>query len=230
MKILIADDDPQIVRALRITLGAKGHQVVTAGDGPQAIAAAIDHRPDLVLLDLGMPRLEGVAVIHALRGWSQAPILVVSGRAGAADKVEALDAGADDYLTKPFAVEELLARIRALARRVVPDEDAPVVRLGAVTVDLAAHSVTRRTDDGERQIRLTPTEWRFIEILIRNAGRLVTRQTILTTIWGTEHAEDTGYLRLYVSQLRRKLEDDPAHPVHLITEPGMGYRLEGMTR
>lgn len=230
MKILIADDDPQIVRALRITLGAKGHQVVTAGDGPQAIAAAIDHRPGLVLLDLGMPRLEGVAVIHALRGWSQAPILVVSGRAGAADKVEALDAGADDYLTKPFAVEELLARIRALARRVVPDEDAPVVRLGAVTVDLAAHSVTRRTDDGERQIRLTPTEWRFIEILIRNAGRLVTRQTILTTIWGTEHAEDTGYLRLYVSQLRRKLEDDPAHPVHLITEPGMGYRLEGMTR
>lgn len=171
-----------------------------------------------------------MAVIHALRGWSQAPILVVSGRAGAADKVEALDAGADDYLTKPFAVEELLARIRALARRVVPDEDAPVVRLGAVTVDLAAHSVTRRTDDGERQIRLTPTEWRFIEILIRNAGRLVTRQTILTTIWGTEHAEDTGYLRLYVSQLRRKLEDDPAHPVHLITEPGMGYRLEGMTR
>ena len=226
MKILIADYDPQIVRALRITLKAKGYQVITAGDGAQAIAAAIDHRPDLVLLDLGMPQLDGVEVIHALRGWSQAPILVVSGRAGAADKVEALDAGADDYLTKPFAIEELLARVRALTRRVAPDEATPVVRLGAVTVDLAAHAVTRSTPEGERQIRLTPTEWRFLEILVRNAGRLVTRQTILTEIWGTEHAEDTGYLRLYVSQLRRKLEVDPAHPVHLLTEPGMGYRLE----
>lgn len=229
MKILIADDDPQILRALRITLTAKGYEIFTAADGAQAIAAAIDHHPDIFLIDLGMPELDGIEVIHGIRGWSQAPILVVSGRAGAADKVEALDAGADDYITKPFAVEELLARIRALTRR-VPQEDAtPVVHLGSVTIDLAARSVTRDTSEGERQIRLTPTEWQFIEILIRNAGKLVTRQTILTTIWGTEHAEDTGYLRLYVSQLRRKLEEDPANPAHLLTEPGMGYRLDGMT-
>lgn len=229
MKILIADDDPQILRALRITLTAKGYEIFTAADGAQAITAAIDHHPDIFLIDLGMPELDGIEVIHGIRGWSQAPILVVSGRAGAADKVEALDAGADDYITKPFAVEELLARIRALTRR-VPQEDAtPVVHLGNVTIDLAAHSVTRETADGQKQIRLTPTEWQFIDILIRNAGKLVTRQTILTTIWGTEHAEDTGYLRLYVSQLRRKLEEDPSNPTYLLTEPGIGYRLDGMT-
>lgn len=229
MKILIADDDPQILRALRITLTAKGYKILTATDGTEAITAAVDHHPDIFLVDLGMPRLDGIGVIHGIRGWSQAPILVVSGRAGAADKVEALDAGADDYITKPFAIDELLARIRALTRRVPQEEAAPVVHLGSVTVDLAAHSVTRETPGGQKQIRLTPTEWQFIEILIRNAGKLVTRQTILTTIWGTEHAEDTGYLRLYISQLRRKLEEDPANPVHLLTEPGMGYRLEGVT-
>ena len=229
MNILIADDDPQILRALRITLSAKGYQVITANDGAQAIAAAIDHHPDLFLLDLGMPKLNGIEVIEGIRGWSSAPILVVSGRAGAADKVEALDAGADDYITKPFAIEELLARIRALSRRVPQDESTPVVRLGDVTIDLAAHSVTRSTGEGTRQVRLTPTEWQFIEILIRNAGKLVTRQTVLTTIWGTEHAEDTGYLRLYVSQLRKKLEDDPANPRFILTEAGMGYRLAGVT-
>ena len=229
MRILIADDDLQILRALRITLAAKNHEVFTAADGAETIAAAIDHHPDLILLDLGMPKLDGIEVIHGIRGWSRAPILVVSGRAGAVDKVEALDAGADDYLTKPFAVDELLARIRALTRRVPQEEVAPVVHLGDVTIDLAAHSVTRDTLDERRHVRLTPTEWQFIEILIRNAGKLVTRQTILTTIWGTEHAEDTGYLRLYVSQLRKKIEDDPTRPVHLLTEPGMGYRLDGMT-
>ncbi len=228
MRILIADDDPQILRALRITLTAKGYEILTAADGVEAISAAIEEHPDLFLIDLGMPKLDGIDVIHSIRGWSQAPILVVSGRAGAADKVEALDAGADDYITKPFAIEELLARIRALTRRVAQEDPSPVVRLGGVTIDLAAHSVTRETPDGIKQIRLTPTEWQFIEILIRNAGKLVTRQTILTSIWGTEHAEDTGYLRLYVSQLRRKLEADPANPVHLLTEPGMGYRLEGV--
>ncbi|GAA3671015.1 response regulator [Microbacterium marinilacus] len=228
MKILIADDDPQILRALRITLTAKGYSIVTAADGAQAIAAAIDHHPDIFLLDLGMPELNGIEVIHGIRGWSTAPILVVSGRSGASDKVEALDAGADDYITKPFAVEELLARIRALTRRVPQEETAAVVRLGDVIIDLAARSVTRSTADGVRQIRLTPTEWQVIDILIRNAGRLVTRQTLLTTIWGTEHAEDTGYLRLYVSQLRKKLESDPSNPVHILTAPGMGYRIEGL--
>lgn len=228
MKILIADDDPQIVRALRITLTAKGYDVVTAADGAQAIAAGIDHQPDIFLLDLGMPELDGIEVIEGIRGWSQAPILVVSGRAGAAEKVEALDAGADDYITKPFAVQELLARIRALTRRVPQDTTAPIVRLGEVTIDLAAHSIIRAGAEGDEHIRLTPTEWQMIELLIRNPGRLVTRKTLLTSIWGTEHVEDTGYLRLYVSQLRKKLEADPSHPVHIITEPGMGYRLEGM--
>lgn len=229
MKILIADDDPQIVRALRITLAASGYQTITAADGAAAIAAAVQHRPDLYLIDLGMPNLDGVAVIQAIRGWSSAPILVVSGRAGAADKVEALDAGADDYVTKPFSIEELLARIRALGRRVATDDSAPpAVRLGEVTIDLAARSVVRQTPSGQRQIRLTPTEWQMIELLIRHAGRLVTRQTMLTSIWGSEHVTDTGYLRLYISQLRKKIEPDPANPVHLITEAGMGYRLEGL--
>ncbi|GAA1232931.1 MULTISPECIES: response regulator transcription factor [Janibacter] len=226
MKILVADDDPQILRALRITLTAKGYDVVTALDGAQAVAAAVDQQPDLVLLDLGMPRLDGVEVIHAIRGWSQAPILVVSGRAGSADKVEALDAGADDYVTKPFAVDELLARVRALTRRVPQAAETPAVRLGEVTVDLAARSVVREGEGGRQHVRLTPTEWQVLEILVRNPGRLVTRQTLLTSIWGSEHVADTGYLRLYVSQLRKKLEPDPAHPRHLLTEAGMGYRLE----
>lgn len=230
MKILIADDDPQLVRALRITLGAKGYEVVTASDGAAAISAAIDVHPDVYLLDLGMPQLDGIQVIQAVRGWSKAPILVVSGRAGAADKVEALDAGADDYVTKPFSVEELLARIRAVTRRIGADESVPTVRLGDVTIDLAARSVTADSPAGRRQVRLTPTEWQVLEILIRNPGRLVTRQDLLTSIWGTEHAEDSGYLRLYVSQLRRKLEKDPANPVHLITEAGMGYRLENVSQ
>lgn len=223
MKILIADDDPQIVRALRITLRASGYEVVAAADGATAIQAAIEHRPDLFMIDLGMPHLDGVEVITAVRGWSSAPILVVSGRAGSADKVEALDAGADDYVTKPFAIDELLARIRALARRVVPapDESAQV-GFGAIRVDLAARIVTR----AGTPVHLTPTEWSLLEILVRNAGRLVTRQTILTQVWGSEHVTDTGYLRLYMSQLRKKLEDDPTTPQHLLTEQGMGYRFE----
>lgn len=222
MKILVADDDPQFLRALRITLAAKGYEVVVAADGRQALSLAIDERPDLVMLDLGMPRLDGVAVIEGLRGWSTAPILVVSGRTGAGDKVRALDAGADDYVTKPFAMDELLARIRALTRR-VPGQDAePVVAFGDVSVDLAAHAVERA---GER-VRLTPTEWKVLELLLRNPGRLVTRQTLLTEIWGSEHVTDTGYLRLYLAQLRRKLEADPSQPRHLLTESGMGYRFE----
>ena len=222
MRILIADDDPQILRALRVTLSAKGYDVVIASDGQEAIAAAIDHRPDLVMLDLGMPRLDGVEVIQAIRGWSAVPILVVSGRTGAGDKVDALDAGADDYVTKPFSIDELLARIRALTRRHPQHDTEPVVAFGDVVVDLAAHTVTR---DVGGAVRLTPTEWQVLEVLLRNAGRLVTRQTMLTEIWGSEHVTDTGYLRLYIAQLRKKLEADPAHPVHIVTESGMGYRL-----
>ena len=225
MKILVADDDPQLLRALRITLSAKGYEIVTAADGAQAIAAAVDHRPALFILDLGMPRLDGIEVIHGIRGWSDAPILVVSGRVDAADKVEALDAGADDYVTKPFSMDELLARIRALTRRIPEQQVAPVVRLGGITVDLAARTVFDGSGGGHRPIRLTPTEWQVLELLVRSAGRLVTRQMLLTQIWGSEHIRDTGYLRLYLSQLRKKLEPDPASPRYLLTEPGMGYRL-----
>jgi len=225
MKILIADDDPQILRALRITLAARGYDIVTAADGAAAITAVIEHHPDLVMLDLGMPRLDGQAVIEGLRGWSQVPILVVSGRSGAADKVQALDAGADDYVTKPFSIDELLARIRALTRRLPAADDEPVVELGAVTVDLTAKQVTRCVDGTTDTIRLTPTEWLILAVLLRNPGRLVTRQALLTEVWGPHHVSDTGYLRLYVGQLRKKLEVDAAHPRFLLTEAGMGYRF-----
>ncbi|HBH56000.1 MAG TPA: DNA-binding response regulator [Kocuria sp.] len=228
MKILIADDDPQILRALRIVLGAKGYRVVTAANGAEAVSAAVDEHPDMFLLDLGMPQLDGIEVIQGIRGWSQAPILVVSGRTGAADKVEALDTGADDYITKPFAIDELLARIRALTRRIPQQEAVAAARLGDVTVDLATHSVTRAVEGGVKQIRLTPTEWQVMEVLLRNAGKLVTRQTLLTHVWGSEHVQDSGYLRLYISQLRKKLEADPANPRHIMTDQGMGYRLVGV--
>jgi two-component system KDP operon response regulator KdpE len=226
VKILIADDDPQILRALRVTLSARGYDIVTASDGAQAIDVAIQQRPDLFLLDLGMPELDGIEVIHALRGWTSAPILVVSGRTGADDKVDALDAGADDYVTKPFSIDELLARIRALGRRATGPEAPPVTTLGDVTIDLAARSITKSVDGGSRPVRLTPTEWGVLEILLRNAGRLVTRRTLLTDIWGSEHVTDTGYLRLYIAQLRKKIEPDPSRPRYLLTESGMGYRFD----
>lgn len=230
MKILIADDDPQILRALRITLGARGYEIVTADDGAAAVNAAIAHHPDLVMLDLGMPHIDGLGVIAAVRGWSQVPILVVSGRSGAADKVDALDAGADDYVTKPFSIDELLARIRALTRRVVAPDDDPVVVFGQITVNLAAKQVTRTSNQaelGERAdaVRLTPTEWLILEELLRNPGRLVTREALLTRVWGPNHTGDSGYLRLYLAQLRKKLEVDPSRPRYLLTEAGMGYRF-----
>lgn len=221
MRILIADDDPQILRALRITLSARGYEVVTAPDGRSALNAAIDTHPDLIVLDLGMPGLTGIEVIEAVRGWSQLPILVVSGRSDSMDKVDALDAGADDYVTKPFAADELLARIRALSRRTPAATDEPVVSFGDVSVDLAARVVTR----AGTTVRVTPTEWRLLELLIRNPDRLVTRETILTEVWGPQYTTDTGYLRLYLSQLRKKLEPEPSHPRYLLTEAGMGYRF-----
>lgn len=221
MKLLIADDDPQMVRALRITLAAHGYDVVAAADGAAAIAAAAQTHPDIILLDLGMPRLDGIEVIHALRGWTTVPIIVVSGRTGSADKVEALDAGADDFVTKPFQVDELLARLRALSRRAAPATGESAVRFADVVIDLAAKAVTRA---GVR-VHLTPTEWRMLEHLARNPGALVTRQDLLKGIWGSEQVSDSGYLRLYMSQLRKKLEASPAAPAHLLTESGMGYRL-----
>ncbi len=233
MKILVADDDHQILRALRITLRARGYEIVTATNGADALAAAIEQRPDLYMIDLGMPQLDGIEVITALRGWTSAPILVVSGRTGSVDKVEALDAGADDYVTKPFGIDELLARIRALTRRVPGADAEPLVTMANVLIDLSATTVTRsggpstaRTGPTTETIRLTKTEWRILEFLVRNAGKLVTRQTLLADIWGSEHVTDTGYLRLYISQLRKKLESDPASPRFLLTEPGMGYRFD----
>ncbi|MDN6792651.1 response regulator, partial [Acidipropionibacterium jensenii] len=228
-RLLIADDDPQILRALRIILSSKGYQVVTAADGQEALEAAISARPDILIIDLGMPRLDGVALIEAVRGWSQAPILVISGRTTDAEKVRALDVGADDYVTKPFSIDELLARIRAMNRRLPQEQGAPAVHFGDVTVDLAAQAVTRTVDGATRYIRMTPTEWKVLELLARNPGALVTRQTMLLHIWGSDHVTDTGYLRLYLSQLRRKLEPDPSAPRYLLTEPGMGYRLVDAT-
>ena len=221
MRILVADDDPQILRALRITLTARGYDVVTAVDGREALDAAIAQHPDLMVLDLGMPGLTGIEVIEAVRGWSQLPILVVSGRSDSFDKVDALEAGADDYVTKPFAADELLARIRALSRRTPAATDEPVISFGDVTVDLVAHVVSR----AGAPVRLTPTEWKLLELLVRNPDRLVTRETILTEVWGPQYTTDTGYLRLYLSQLRKKLEAEPSKPRFLLTEAGMGYRF-----
>ena len=225
MKILIADDDPQTVRALRITLGARGYEIVTAQDGVEALNLVITEHPDLVMLDLGMPQLTGLEVIQGLRGWTSVPILVVSGRTDAADKVEALDAGADDYVTKPFSIDELLARIRALTRRVPTTEGEPIFHFGQVSVDFSAKSVIRARGDSSEIIRLTPTEWRILELLIQNMGKLVTREAMLTQVWGPNHTRDTGYLRLYLAQLRKKLEPVPSRPRYLITELGMGYRF-----
>lgn len=226
MRILIADDDEQLQRALRITLTARGYDVVTAHNGAEAIDVAATAHPDLILLDLGMPRIEGIDVIRAVRAWSNVPILVLSGRTDSAEKVEALDAGADDYVTKPFAMDELLARLRARARAVAGDEaDAASVSIGDLTVDLAAKTIRSRHDDAAASVRLTPTEWRLLEVFLKNPGKLLTRQMLLTDVWGPYHANDAGYLRLYVAQLRRKLEPTPSEPRYFITEPGMGYRF-----
>ena len=223
MKVLIADDDAQLVRALADTLAARGYDVVTARDGRAAIDSVITERPDLVLLDLGMPRLDGIGVLEGVRAWSQVPVLVLSGRTDSSDKVDALDAGADDYVTKPFQMDELLARLRALGRRrQAAVDEAPTIRIGPLVVDLVAKQVT--PEEGPA-IRLTPTEWRLLEVLVTNPDRLMTREMLLTEVWGPSHGNDSGYLRLYMAQLRRKLEPDAAHPRYLVTESGMGYRF-----
>ncbi|GAB2571584.1 DNA-binding response regulator [Paractinoplanes abujensis] len=219
-RILVVDDDPQILRALRINLRARDYDVEVAADGASALQAAAAHTPDLVVLDLGLPDLDGTEVIRGLRGWSSVPIIVLSGRAEGTDKVDALDAGADDYVTKPFGVDELMARIRAVTRRVQPGDAAPgPVRVGKYTIDLAGHTITPEQ-------RLTPTEWQLLERLLRNPGKLITQRSLLHDVWGPRYDTETNYLRQYMARLRRKLEDDPARPAHLITEPGMGYRFQ----
>ena len=293
MRILLADDDDQLQRALRITLTARGYEVVSARDGAEAIDLAANGHPDLILLDLGMPEVDGVERVDLLGGVGTARedddrhvrpgahrpdhvdavdlghaeveqdevgmpvrrevdglravvgrdhlvaargerdaqgalqlVVVLSGRADSSEKVDALDAGADDYVTKPFAMDELLARIRARARAVSGEvTDAATVRVGDLTVDLAAKTI-RGDADGAASVRLTPTEWRLLELFLKNPGRLLTRQMLLGEVWGPFHANDAGYLRLYVAQLRRKLEPVPSEPRHFITEAGMGYRFE----
>jgi two-component system KDP operon response regulator KdpE len=220
VKVLLVDDDSTLRRTLGIGLRADGHEVLFAADGRTALQAVREDRPDLVVLDLGLPDLSGTEVLRSLRAWSTTPVVVLSARAESTEKVEALDLGADDYVTKPFGMEELLARIRAAARRA--GSDVPVLEAGDLVIDLPARRVTRAGD----VIRLTPTEWGLLEVLVRSPGRLVSQQDLLHEVWGPAYSRETNYLRVYVGALRKKLEDDPARPRHLITEPGIGYRFE----
>ncbi|MFF9159978.1 response regulator [Streptomyces longwoodensis] len=225
-RVLVVEDDPQLVRALVLNLQARHYGVDAAPDGATALRLAAARQPDVVLLDLGLPDMDGVDVIKGLRGWTRVPILVLSARQGSDEKVAALDAGADDYVTKPFSMNELLARLRAAVRRT---EDIPagpaatLVETDDFTLDLLAKRAVR---DG-KDVRLTPTEWHLLEILVTSSGRLITQKHLLKEVWGVSQSSKTNYLRVYMAQLRRKLEKDPSHPRYLITEPGMGYRFEG---
>jgi two-component system KDP operon response regulator KdpE len=221
--VLVVDDEPQIRRALGINLRARDYEVDLAETGEQALDLAARHHPDVVVLDLGLPGIGGVEVIEGLRGWSRVPIIVLSVRDAEADKVAALDAGADDYVTKPFGMDELLARMRAALRRAAPAEEEAVVSTEAFVIDLAAKRVTGA--DGE-EIRLTPTEWQMVEVLVRNAGKLVPQKQLLQEVWGPQYETETNYLRVFMAQVRRKLEPNPSTPRYFVTEPGMGYRFE----
>lgn len=221
VRALVVDDEPQIVRALRINLNVRGFEVVSAATGGEALRVAANFHPDIVILDLGLPDIDGIDVIAGLRGWTDVPILVLSARTDSADTVEALDAGADDFVTKPFGMDELLARLRAALRRGPQSVADPIVETADFTVDLAAKTVVRQAEN----VHLTRTEWGVLELLVRNEGKLVSQKEILRTVWGPGHERETHYLRIYLGQLRQKLERDPAAPVHLITETGMGYRF-----
>jgi two-component system KDP operon response regulator KdpE len=221
-RVLVVDDEPQILRALGINLRARGYEVDLAPDGEQALSLAASHHPDVVILDLGLPGIDGVDVIRGLRGWSTVPIVVLSVRDGERDKVSALDAGADDYVTKPFGMDELLARLRAALRRATPAEEAPIVATPDFTIDLGAKRVHRSDEGGGvgggvgEEVRLTPTEWHLVEVLVRNQGKLVSQRQLLQEVWGPEYHDETAYLRVHMANVRRKLEP----------EPGMGYRFE----
>jgi two-component system, OmpR family, KDP operon response regulator KdpE len=221
-RILVVDDEPQIVRALAINLRARGYEVWAAGNGAEALRLAAAHPPEVVLLDLGLPDLDGTDVIVGLRAWTTVPILVLSGRSDSVDKVDALDAGADDYVTKPFGMDELTARLRAMLRRNTPLEATPAIEFGDVAVDLVAFRVTLRG----QEVRLTPTEWRLLEAFVRHPGKLLTQRQLLVEVWGPGYETAQGNLRLYIAQLRRKLEPDPTRPRYFRTEPGMGYRFQ----
>ncbi|MFI7588672.1 response regulator [Spongisporangium articulatum] len=225
MKVLIVDDEPQIVRALRINLLARQYEVLTAATASEALRLARAERPDLVVLDLGLPDADGVDVVKQLRAWTDVPVLILSGRLDSGAKVQALDAGADDYVTKPFSVDELLARVRAVTRRTASAPPEAPVRVGRHLVDFTERKVTA-AEEGAGDVHLTPTEWHLLEVLARNPGRLVAQRQLLQEVWGPTYLTETHYLRQYLKHLRQKLEPEPARPRHLITEPGMGYRFQ----
>jgi two-component system KDP operon response regulator KdpE len=220
-RVLVIDDERSILRALQINLTARKYEVVTAADGASGLAALARARPDVLILDLGLPDMDGADVIKGIRGQASTPIIVLSAAGQESTKVAALDAGADDYITKPFGMDELLARLRAAVRRASPAPDEPIVATGDLTVDLAAKRVAR---DG-RDVRLTPTEWGLLEVLVRNRGQPVTQRQLLQGVWGEQHHTEAKYLRVYVARLRGKLEPDPTRPRYLLTEPGIGYRF-----
>ena len=222
-RVLVVDDEAPIRRALSTNLKARSYEVDLASTGEQALDLAARNHPDVVILDLGLPGMDGIEVVRGLRGWTNVPIIVLSARGAEPDKVAALDAGADDYVAKPFGMDELLARLRAALRRAQPADEEPVVETEHFRVDLAAKQVT--TSGGET-VRLTPTEWHLVEVLVRNRGRLVAQTQLLQEVWGPQYHDETNYLRVFMAQVRRKLEPEPAHPRYFITEPGMGYRFE----
>ena len=221
-RVLIVDDEPQIRRTLELNLAARGFAVEQATTGEMALELATRHHPDLVIVDLGLPQMDGIDVVRSLRTWSRVPILVLSARDSEASKVAALEAGADDYVTKPFGMNELVARVRAALRRSATPEEEARVTTADFTVDLTAKRIT--TDAGET--RLTPTQWHLVEVLVRNRGRLVTQRQLLQEVWGPGYGDESHYLRVFMAQIRRKLEPDPSRPRYFITEPGMGYRFE----
>jgi len=221
--VLAVDDEPQLLRALITNLKARGYEVDGATTGEIALEMAARHHPDVVVLDLGLPAMSGIDVIHGLRGWTEVPIIVLSARDAEREKIAALDAGADDYVTKPFGMGELLARVRAAIRRGAPATEHASIVTNAFTIDLAA----KRVSNAHGEVRLTPTEWHLVEVLVRNAGRLVTQSALLREVWGPEYGTETNYLRVYMAHIRRKLEPNPSAPRYFITEPGMGYRFEG---
>lgn len=222
-RILVVDDEPQITRALTINLLAIGHEVSQAATGRAALIEAANHRPDAVILDLGLPDLDGTEIIRSLRGWTDIPIIVLSVRERETDKIAALDAGADDYITKPFGMGELLARLRVALRRSIPAPDEPSVSTPDFTIDLAVKRVTGRD---HQEVRLTPTEWGIVEMLVRNRGKLVSQVHLLQEVWGPGYRDETNYLRVFIAQIRQKLEPDHTRPIYFITEPRMGYRFQ----
>jgi two-component system KDP operon response regulator KdpE len=219
-RVLVVEDDARIRKTLEVNLRARDYQVDLASTGEQALQLAARHHPDVVILDLGLPSMDGLDVVRGLRGWTPVPIVVLSARGSEAAKVEALDLGADDYLTKPFGMDELFARLRAAMRRAVLPDGEAVVETPDFTIDFAAKQAFR----GSEAVRLTPTQWHIVEVLIRNAGRLVTYEQLLQEVWGPSYGKETNYLRVFMTQIRHKLEPEPSEPRYFITEPGLGFR------